>query len=74
VISFYVLITVQALFWGVFVWFFFFQWDWSLNSGFHTHSAGTLPLEPPHLHFALVILEMGFHELFSQAGLDPQLF
>jgi hypothetical protein len=61
--------------------FFFFKWDWSLNSGFH---AGTLLLEPClqfillwlcvsfFLFFTLVILEMVSCELFSQAGLDPQ--
>jgi hypothetical protein len=40
--------------------------DWSLNSGLRACKAGALD------HFALVILEMVFHELFAQAGLEPQ--
>jgi hypothetical protein len=46
--------------------FIYFWWDWGLNSGLCTYKAGGLLLEP-HLqvHFALVILEMGSHELFA---------
>jgi hypothetical protein len=44
-------------------------WDWGLNSGLCTCKAGALLLEA-HLHFALVILGMGSHELFAQAGLE----
>jgi hypothetical protein len=47
----------------IFKTFFCFWWHWGL--------AGTLSLEP-HLQFifVLVVLEMGFHEIFSQAGLE----
>jgi hypothetical protein len=52
---------------------FFSCKDWHLNSGLHSCKAGTLPLEPlSPVHFALVILEMGSQELFSQAGLEQQ--
>jgi hypothetical protein len=39
-----------------------------LNSGLHAQ-ASTLQLEPYLLHFVVVILEIGSHELFPQAGL-----
>jgi hypothetical protein len=50
--------------------FFFFWWNWRLNSSLRICKAGALPLEP-HLQyiFALVILDMGFCELFAWAGL-----
>jgi hypothetical protein len=41
-----------------------------VSSRLCTCKAGALPLEP-HLHFALVILEMGAHKLFAWAGLEP---
>jgi hypothetical protein len=46
--------------------FFFFLQDWALNSGHHACKAGAPLLDHA---FGLLILEMGFHELFAQAGL-----
>jgi hypothetical protein len=47
--------------------------DWGLNSELHTCKAGTLLLEPQlQSIFALVILEMGSHELFAQTNLEQQ--
>jgi hypothetical protein len=43
--------------------------DWGSNSGLHTCKAGTRLL--PGLYLTLVILEMGSHKLFIQAGLEP---
>jgi hypothetical protein len=37
--------------------FFFFWWDWGLNSGFHACKVGVLPLEQASSPFALVILD-----------------
>jgi hypothetical protein len=44
-----------------------------LNLKLHTCEAGALPLEP-HLQSILLclILEMGSHELFAQAGLESR--
>jgi hypothetical protein len=44
--------------------FFFFLWDWGLNSGLCT-LAVTSPV-----HFAVVIFEDVSHELFTPAGLN----
>jgi hypothetical protein len=54
---------------------FFFFWDQGLNSGLCNCKAGT-PLLLSHtssspVHFAQVILDIGFCKLFSQAGLEP---
>jgi hypothetical protein len=46
----------------------FFWWD--LNSGLHTRKKGTLLLQPHLYSIALVILEMGSHELFAWVGLN----
>jgi hypothetical protein len=43
---------------------FSFWWNLGLKSWLDAHKAGILPLEP-HLHFALVILEMGVSKLFA---------
>jgi hypothetical protein len=44
--------------------FFFFKWDWGLNSGLC--AGATTPV-----HVGLIILEMGSLELFAKAGLEP---
>jgi hypothetical protein len=52
----------------------FFLRDWGFNSGLCACKAGLyLPLEP-YLQsiFALVILEMGYFELFAWVGLKSQ--
>jgi hypothetical protein len=46
--------------------FFSCVWNWSLNSRLYTCEADTLQFEvTPPVHFALVILEMGSHEVFA---------
>jgi hypothetical protein len=47
---------------------------WGLNSGLRTCKAGTsITSATPLLHFAVVILEMGWsHKLFARAGLSNQ--
>jgi hypothetical protein len=54
------------------MYFFFFWWDWGLNSGLHACNVGILPIEP-YLQsiFALVIWEKGCYKLFAQVGLKP---
>jgi hypothetical protein len=58
--------------------FFFFWWDWGLNSGLHVckagaHKASILSPEP-HSQFILLWLfwRLGSHKLFIQAGLEFQ--
>jgi hypothetical protein len=50
-----------------FKWYLVIVVGFFLNSGLQACKAGALPLE---LHFTLVILEMGSHELFPQADLE----
>jgi hypothetical protein len=50
--------------------FSFFWWDWGLNIGFSTFSRPSTPWAATPVHFGLVILEMGSHKLFAQAGLE----
>jgi hypothetical protein len=48
-----------------FVWFCFALWEKLLKLVLYC-------LSQAPAHFALVILEMGSHKLFAQAGLKPQ--
>jgi hypothetical protein len=50
--------------------FFFFWWDLGLNSGLHVCKTDALPGTTPLVHFALVILETGSHELFARTDLN----
>jgi hypothetical protein len=50
--------------------FYFIWWCRGLNSGLHACQAGTLMLVTPLIHFALVILQMEFQELFAWVGLE----
>jgi hypothetical protein len=38
----------------------------------HLHSRPSTTWATPPVHFALVILEIGSHELFAWAGLEPR--
>jgi hypothetical protein len=47
-----------------------FWWDWGLNSGLRVCKAGSLLLEPPSVHFALILLETGFKNYLPRLALN----
>jgi hypothetical protein len=49
--------------------FFFFWWDWGLNTGLHAWKVSTLLLEP---HLQSILRWGGSHKLVAQAGIELQ--
>jgi hypothetical protein len=50
---------------------FFLLWDWGLIQCLMLEKQVLYHLRDTPVHFALLILEMGSHELFVLAGLEP---